>query len=158
MAWTTFHHRSRYECGKCKGGSVHLTLTIIFCRCQQTVQLPPVAKPIQLKQTTSKIVQKMFQKKLYNNYVFYVVYCFLCCVLLVCITVLCCANNQMQIIFQRKLYNTMYFVLCIVCCVVYCLLCCVLFVVLCIVCCVSQYCVVPTIKSKFFQQNLIFLS
>ena len=35
-------------------------------------------------------------------------------------------------------------------------MCCVLFVVLCIVCCVSQYCVVPTIKCKFFQQNLIF--
>ena len=33
---------------------------------------------------------------------------------------------------------------------------CVLFVVLCIVCCVSQYCVVPTIKCKFVQQNLIF--
>ena len=35
-------------------------------------------------------------------------------------------------------------------------MCCVLFVVLCIVCCVSQYCVVPTIKCKFFQQNVIF--
>ena len=35
-------------------------------------------------------------------------------------------------------------------------MCCVLFVVLCIVCWVSQYCVVPTIKCKFFQQNLIF--
>ena len=35
-------------------------------------------------------------------------------------------------------------------------MCCVLFVVLCIVCCVSQYCVVPTIKCKFFQQILIF--
>ena len=34
--------------GECKEGSVHLTLTTIFCRCQQTVQLPPVPKPIQL--------------------------------------------------------------------------------------------------------------
>ena len=35
-------------------------------------------------------------------------------------------------------------------------MCCVLFFVLCIVCCVSQYCVLPTIKCNFFQQNLIF--
>ena len=34
-------------------------------------------------------------------------------------------------------------------------MCCVLLVVLYIICCVSQYCVVPTIKCKFFQQNLI---
>ena len=107
MAWTIFHHRSSYERGKCKG-SVHLTLslTTIFYRCQQTVQLPPVTKPIQLKQTTSpKTKKKMFQRKLYNNYVFCIVYCLLC-----------------------------------------------------IVCCVSQYCVVPTIKCKFFQQNLIVFS
>ena len=31
-----------------------------------------------------------------------------------------------------------------------------IYFVLSIVCCVSQYCVVPTIKCKFFQQNLIF--
>ena len=31
-----------------------------------------------------------------------------------------------------------------------------MYFVLCIVCCVSQYCVVPTMKCKFFQQNLIF--
>ena len=42
---------------------------------------------------------------------------------MLCITVLCCANNQMQKMFQRKLYNNYVF------CVVYCLLCCVLFVV-----------------------------
>ena len=37
------------------------------------------------------------------------------------------------------------------------ILCCVLFIVLCIVCCVSQYCVVPTIKCKFFfNKNIIF--
>ena len=91
----------------------------------------------------------MFQRKLYNNYVFCVVYCFcvVCCLL--CITVLCCANNQMHKMFQRKLYNNFVF------CVVYCLLYCVLFVVLCIVCYVSQYCVVPTIKCKFFQHHLI---
>ena len=41
--------------GECKEGSVHLTLTLttMFSRCQQTVQLPPVPKPTQLKQTTS---------------------------------------------------------------------------------------------------------
>ena len=37
----------------------------------------------------------MFQRKLYVNYVFCVVYC------LLCIIVLCCANNQMQI-FSKK--------------------------------------------------------
>ena len=26
MVWTTFHHRSSYECGECKEGSVHLSL------------------------------------------------------------------------------------------------------------------------------------
>ena len=50
--------------GECKEGSVHLTLTLttIFCRCQQTVQLPPVPKPIQLKQTTSPNTVKMAKK------------------------------------------------------------------------------------------------
>ena len=107
MAWTTFHHRSSYKCGECKEGSVHLTLTLttIFCRYQQTVQLPPVPNPIQLKQTTSQKTAKKY--------------------------------------FKRNYITTMYFF-------------CVFFVVLCIVCCVSQYCVVPTIKCKFFQQNLIF--
>ena len=96
----------QFECGECKEGSVHLTLTTIFCRCQQTVQLPPVPKTIELKQTTSpKTVKKCF----IGNYI-----------------------------------TTMYFVLCIV------------FFVLYIVCCISQYCVVPTIKCKFFQQNLLF--
>ena len=33
-----------------------------------------------------------------------------------------------------------------------------MYFVLCFVCCVSQHCFVPTIKCKFFQQNLIFLS
>ena len=101
VAWTIFHHRSSYECGECKEGSVHLTLTLttIFCRCQQTVQLPPVHKPIQLKQTTSPKMAKKFVKA---NYI-----------------------------------TTMYFVLCIVCCV-------------------SQSCVLPTIKCKFFQQIYLF--
>ena len=44
---------------------------------------------------------------------------------------------------KEIIYLTMYF-------------CCVLFVVLCIVCCVSQHCVVPTIKCKFFQQKFVF--
>ena len=121
---------------------MHLTLTTIFCRCQQTVQLPPVPKPIQLKQTTSpKRAKKCFK----GNYIttMYFVLCIVCCVVycLLYITVLCCANNQMQKMFERKLYNNYVF------------LCCVLFFVVCIVYCVSQYCVVPTIK--FFQQNLI---
>ena len=97
VAWTIFHHRFSYERGECKG-SVHLTLTLktIFYCCQQTVQLPPVPKPIQLKQTTSpKNEKKMFQRKLYNNYVFCVVYCLLCCVLFVVYhsTVLCQQSN-----------------------------------------------------------------
>ena len=107
MAWTTFHHRSSYECGECKEGSVHLTLTItiIFCRCQQTVQLPPVPKPIQLKQNhLSKNGQKMFERKLYNNYVFCVVYCLLCCLLFVVYhsTVLCQQSNANC--FQQNLF------------------------------------------------------
>ena len=73
----------------------------------------------------------------------YFVLCIVCCVVycLLCITVLCYANNQMQKMFQRKLY---YYVFCVA-----------LFVVLCIVCYVSQYCVVSTIKCKFFQQKFI---
>ena len=35
---------------------------------------------------------------------------------------------------------------------------CILCYVLCIVCCVSQYCFVPTIKCKFFQQHLFIFS
>ena len=77
--------------------------TNIICRCQQTVQLPPVPKPIQLKQTIS-LKTAITRPK----------------------------NVSKEIINQ----------LCILCCD------------LCIVCCVSQYCVVPTIKCKFFQQNL----
>ena len=126
VVWTTFHHRSSYECGECKEGSMHLTLTLttIFCRCQQTVQPPPVLKPIQLKQTTApKTVKKCFK----GNYIttMYFVLCIVCYVVycLLCITVLSCAKNQMQKMFQRKLYNNYIF------CVVYCLLCCVLFVV-----------------------------
>ena len=87
--------------------------------CQQTVQLPPVPKPIQLKQTTSSktalMRPKFVSKEIINQL------CTLCCVLCVVYCVLC-------------------IVLCIVCCV------------LCVVYCVSQYCVVPTIKCKFFQQ------
>ena len=137
MAWTTFHHRYSYECGECKEGSVHLilTLTTIFFRCQQTVQLPSVPKPIQLKQTTSlKTAKKCFK----GNYIttMYFVLCIVCYVVycLLCITVLCCANNQIaKKCFKGKYITTMYFVLCIVCCV-------------------SQYCVVPTIKCKIFNK------
>ena len=108
---TTFHHRSSYECSNCKEGSVHLTLTTIFCRCQQTVQLPTVPKPIQLKQTTSpKTAKKCFK----GNYIttMYFVLCIVCCVgivccvvyCLLCITVLCCANNQKQILQQNLIF------------------------------------------------------
>ena len=129
MAWTIFHHRFSYKCGESKEGSVHLalTLTTIFCRCQQTVQLPPVPKPIQIKQTTSPKTAKTAKKCFKGNYIttIYFVLCIVCCVVycLLCITVLCCANNQMQKMFERKLYNNYVF------CVVYCLLCCILFVV-----------------------------
>ena len=128
MACTIFHHRSSYECGECKEGFVHLTLTLttIFCRCQKTVQLTPISKPIQLKQTTSPKTAKTTKKFFKGNYIttMYFVLCIVCCVVhwLLCITVLCCANNQIQKMFQRKLYNNYVF------CVVYYLLCCVLFV------------------------------
>ena len=116
VAWTTFHHRSSYECGECKG-SAHrtLTLTTIFCRCQQTVQLPPVPKPIQLKQNTSLKMVKIFFKVNYITTMYFVL-CIVCCVVycLLCITVLCCANNQMPI-FSTKLnffHKNIKFILC----------------------------------------------
>ena len=147
MAWSTFHHRSSYECGECKEGSVHLTLTIttIFCRCQQHDQLPPVSKPIQLKKTPLQNVQKMFQRKLYNNYVFCVVYCLLCCVLFVVYhsTVLCQQSNAKKS-FKGNYITTMYFVLCIVCCVVYCLLC------ITVLCCANNQMHIFSTKLLFF--------
>ena len=148
MDWTTFHHISSYECGECKEGSVHLTLTTIFCRCQQTVQLPPVPKPIQLKQPPFQKRpkrQKMFKKKLYNNYVFCVVYCLLYCVLFVVYhsTVLCQQSNAKKC-FKGNYITTIYFVLCIVCCVVYCLLC------ITVLCCVNnQMQIFPTTFNYF---------
>ena len=73
--------------------------TNIICRCQQTVKLPPVLKPIQLNKLSLQ------------------------------------TRPEANKCFKGNYKPTMYFVLCIVCCV-------------------SQYCVVPTIKCKFFQQNL----
>ena len=100
---------SIYECGECKECSVHLTLTltIIFCRCQQTFQLPPVSKPIQLKQTTSPKTTKTAKKNFKGNYIttMYFVLCIVCCVVscLLCITVLCCAN-QMEFFSTKFIY------------------------------------------------------
>ena len=69
---------------------------------QYIVQLPPVPKPIQLKQTTSPKTDK---KGFKGNYIttMYFLLCIVCCVVycLLCITVLCCANNQMHI-FSTK--------------------------------------------------------
>ena len=85
----------------------HLSLaTTIICRCQQTVQLPPVPKPIQLKQTISPKTALMRSTNVSNEIIYptmYFVLCIVCCVVycLLCITVLCCANNQMQI-FSTK--------------------------------------------------------
>ena len=98
----TMARLSSYECDECKEGSVHLTLTTIFCRCQKTAQLAPFPKQIQLKQTASpKTAKKMFHRKLCNNYVFCVVYCLLCCALFVVYhsTVLC--QHQMLIFFNK---------------------------------------------------------
>ena len=90
--------------------------TNIICRCQQTVQLPPVPKPIQLKQTISprnphneakKCFKGNYKPTMYYVLCFvYCVLCIVCCVLCVvycvlCITVLCCANNQTPI-FSTK--------------------------------------------------------
>ena len=76
--------------------------TNIICRCQQTVQLPPVPKAIHSNKPSLQKRpwhgQEMYQRKLYTNYVFCVVYCVLC------ITVLCCANNQMQIFSTKLLF------------------------------------------------------
>ena len=151
VAWTTFHHRSSYECGECKEDSVHLTLTTIFCRCQQTVQLPPIPKQNQLKQTISPKTAKRPKKNFIGNYIttMYFVLFIVCCVVycLLCITVLCYANNQMQKMFQRKLYNTVYFVFCIVCCVVYCLLC------ITVLCCANNQMQIFSRKFNFFHKN-----
>ena len=82
-----------------------LTLTTIFCRCQQTVQLPLVSKPIQLKQTTSPKTVKKFFKENYLTTMYFVL-CIVCCVVycLLCITVLCCANNHLQIFSKKFIY------------------------------------------------------
>ena len=149
------HHRSSYECGECKEGSVHLTLTLttIFCHCQQTVQLPPVPKPFHLKQTTSPKTAKTAKKCFNGNYIttMYFVLCIVCCIVycLFCITVLCCANNHMPKMFQRKLYNN--YVFCavyIVCCVVYCLLC------ITILCCANNQMQIFNKNFNFFHKNI----
>ena len=126
---------------------MHLILTTIFCRCQQTVQLPPVPKPIQLKQTTSPKTAQMAKKCFKGNYIT-TIYFVLCIVLFVVLCIVCCVSQYCVVptinckkCFKGSYITTMYFVLC---------------VVLCIVCCVSQYCIVPTIKWQFFEQNLIF--
>ena len=119
----------------------------------------------------------MFQRKLYNNYVFCIVYCLVvlcsaCCVSQYCVVITFKCKKS----FKGNYITTMYFVLCIVCCVsqycvvptikckkcfkgnyittmyfVLCIVCCVVYF-----CCVLQYCVAPTIKCTFFQQNLFF--
>ena len=67
--------------------------TNIICRCQQTVQLPPVPKPIQFKQTISPKTAitrpKYVSKEIINQL------CILCCVLCVVYhsTVLCQQSN-----------------------------------------------------------------
>ena len=53
----------------------------IVCYCQQTVQLPPIPKPIQLKQTISTKTTIMRPKNVWKeiiNHVFCVVFCVLC--------------------------------------------------------------------------------
>ena len=71
----------------------HLSLsTAIICRYQQTVQLPPVLKPIQLKQTSPKTAitrSNNVSKEIINQL------CILCCVL--CIVYHSTELCQMQI-------------------------------------------------------------
>ena len=79
--------------------------TNIICRCQQTVQLPSVPKSIQLKQTISPKLTLTRPKKCFKgNYkpTMYFVLCVVYCVL--CITELCCANNQMQIFSTNLIF------------------------------------------------------
>ena len=84
----------------------HLSLsTTIFCRCQQTVQLPPVPKPIQLKQTISPKTAITRPKNVSKEIISQL--CILCCVLCVVYhsTVLCQqsnANFQQNLIFFHK--------------------------------------------------------
>ena len=92
----------------CVAVNNHLLLlsTNIICRCQQTVQLPPVPKPIQLKPTISPKTALTRPTNVSKEIIYptmYFVLCIVCCVVycLLCITVLCCANNQMQILSTK---------------------------------------------------------
>ena len=115
--------------GECKEGSVHLalTLTSIFCRCQQTVQLPPVPKPIQLKQTTCSKTAKTAKKCFKGFYIttMYFVLCIVCCV----VYGLLCSQHCVVLTIKCKKCFIGNYIPNYVFCVVYCLLCCVLFVV-----------------------------
>ena len=92
----------------------HLSLsTTIFCRCQQTSSVA-VNKMFNCRRSLNQSTQtNHFSKNGLNeankcfkaNYIptLYFVFCIVCCVVycLLCITVLCCANSQMQI-FSTK--------------------------------------------------------
>ena len=81
--------------------------TNIICCCQQTVQLPPVPKPIQLKQTISPKTAitrpKNVSKELYTNYVFCVVFCVLCITVLIVPTIKCNFFQQNLFIFHKNI-------------------------------------------------------
>ena len=78
----------------------------------------------------------------------YFMLCIVCCVVycLLYITVLCCSNNQMQKMFQRKLHNVFVF---IVCCVVYCLLCII------VLFCANNQMQIFSPKFIFFHKNIL---
>ena len=90
---------------RCKEGSVHLTLTLttIFCRCQQLFNCRRSLNQLTQTNHLSKNGQKCFN----GNYIttMYFVFCIVCCVVycLLCITVLYCANKCK--FFQQNLIS-----------------------------------------------------
>ena len=65
--------------------------TNIICRCQQTVQLPPVPKPIQLKQTISPKTALTRPTNVSKEIIYQL--CILCCVLFVVLCIVCCVSQ-----------------------------------------------------------------
>ena len=96
-------HVSHNGCRRSKNQTVicqqtdHLSLsTNIICCCQQTVQLLPVPKPIQLKQTISPKMALTRPTNVSKEIIYPTMYFVLCIVCCVVYCLLCCANNQMH--------------------------------------------------------------
>ena len=91
--------------GGCRRGSwpiqePHTAVNKLF-NCRQSLNQSNSNKPSHQKRG-----QQMFQRKLYTNYVFYVVYCLLCCVLfLVYHSTVLCQQSNANLVNQIKLFS-----------------------------------------------------